>query len=41
MNDFIERKVHLIHRKQIPLLHNTVLILFYEGARLMMSDEYK
>ena len=25
-NDLAEFKVHLIHRKQVPLLHNTVLI---------------
>ena len=26
---FVEFKVHLIPRKQVPLLHNTVLILCY------------
>ena len=30
-NDFAEFKVHLIHRKQGSLLHNTVLILCDEG----------
>ena len=34
-NNFVEFKVHLIHRKQVPLLHNTVLILCYEGAGLV------
>ena len=29
---FAELKVHLIHRKQVPLLHNTVLILCDEGG---------
>ena len=29
-NDFAEFKVHLIHRKRVPLLRNTVLILRYE-----------
>ena len=33
-NDFAEFKVHLIHRKHAPLLHNTVLILCDEGAGL-------
>ena len=33
--DFTEFKVHLIHRKQVPLLHNTVLILCNEGAGLV------
>ena len=32
---FAELKVHLIHRKQVPLLHNTVLILCDEGAALV------
>ena len=27
--------VHLIHRKRVPLLHNTVLILCNEGDGLM------
>ena len=27
--------VHLIHRKPVPLLHNTVLILCIEGDRLV------
>ena len=31
-NNIAEFKVHLIHRKQVPLLHNTVLILCNEGA---------
>ena len=30
-NDFAEFKVHLIHRKQVTLLHNTVWIL-YDGG---------
>ena len=34
-NDFAEFKVHIIHRKQVPLLHNTVMILSDEGAGLM------
>ena len=34
-NSFGEFKVHLIHRKPDPLLHNTVLILCDEGAGLM------
>ena len=34
-NDFAEFKVHFIHRKQVPLLHNTVLILCDEGAGLV------
>ena len=25
-NDFAEFKAHLIHRKELPILHNTVLI---------------
>ena len=29
-NDFVEFKDLLNHRKQVPLLHNTVLILCYE-----------
>ena len=29
-NDFVEFKDLLIHRKQVPLLHNTALILCYE-----------
>ena len=33
-NDFAEFKVHLIHRKQVPLFHNTVFLLCDEGARL-------
>ena len=27
--------VHLIHREQVPLLHNAVLTLWYEGDGLM------
>ena len=27
--------VHLIHREQVPLLHNAVLILWYEGDGLV------
>ena len=34
-NDFAEIKVPLIHRKQVPLLHNTVLILCDEGDGLV------
>ena len=34
-DDSAEFKVHLIHRKQVPLLHNTVLILCDEGAGLV------
>ena len=34
-NDFDEFKVLLIHRKQVPLLHNTVLILCDEGDGLV------
>ena len=30
-----EFKVHLIHRKQVPLFHNTVLILCDEGDGLV------
>ena len=33
--DFAEFKVHLIHSKQVPLFHNTVLILCNEGAGLV------
>ena len=32
---FIEFKVHLIHCKHVPLLHNTVLFLCYEEDGLM------
>ena len=32
---FAEFKVHLIHRKQVPLLHSTVLILCDEGDGLV------
>ena len=28
-------KVHLIHSKRVPFLHNTVLTLCYEGDRLV------
>ena len=34
-DDFAEFKVHLIHRKQVHLLHNTVLILCDEEAGLV------
>ena len=34
-NNFDQFKVHLIHRKQVPLLHNTLLILCNEGAGLV------
>ena len=34
-NHFAEFKVYLIHRKQVPLLHNTVLILYDEEAGLV------
>ena len=33
--DFAEFMVHLIHRKRVPLLHNTVLILCDEGDGLV------
>ena len=29
-NDFVEFKAHLIHRKHVPLLHNTEVILCYK-----------
>ena len=32
---FAEFKAHLIHRKQVPLLHNTVFILCDEGDGLV------
>ena len=38
-SNFAEFKVHLIHKKQVPLIHNTVLILCDEGAGLV--DVYK
>ena len=38
-NDFAECEVHLVHRKQVPLLHNTVLILCDEGAGLLAVKE--
>ena len=41
---FAEFKVHLIHRKQVSILYNTVLILCDEGAGLvvmMMSKMLK
>ena len=34
-SDFAEFNVRLIHRKQVPPLHNTVLILCNEGAGLV------
>ena len=34
-SDFTEFNVPLIHRKQVPLLHNTVLILCDEGSGLV------
>ena len=34
-NGFIEFKAHLIHREHVPLLHNTVLIVCYEGDGLV------
>ena len=34
-NHFAEFKAHLIHWKQVSLLHNTVLILWDEGAGLV------
>ena len=37
-NDFVEFKVHLIHRKQVLLLHGTVDILCYEGDALGTRD---
>ena len=38
-NDFAEFKVHLIHRKHVPLLHNTLLILCDEGDGLVAVDK--
>ena len=32
---FADFNVHLIHRKQVPLLHNIVMILCYEGDGLV------
>ena len=40
-NDFAEIYVPLIHRKQVPLLHNTVLILCDEGDGLVAVKEQK
>ena len=34
-NDFAEIQVPVFHRKQVPLLHNTVLILCDEGDGLV------
>ena len=34
-HDIAEFMVRLIHRKQVPLLHNTVLILCNEEAEMM------
>ena len=34
-NDIAEFEVPLINRKQVPLLHNTLLILCNEGAGLV------
>ena len=34
-NNFAEFMVHLIHRKRVPLLHNTVLIVCNEGDGLV------
>ena len=34
-----EFKVHLIDRKQAPLLHNTVFVLCNEGAELVAVHE--
>ena len=40
-NDFAEFMAHLIHRKRVPLLHNTVLILCDEGDGLVaVFEEY-
>ena len=39
-NDFVKVKVHLIHRKRVPLLHNTVLILYYEGDGCVHCHTY-
>ena len=39
--DFAELKVPLIHRKQVPLLHNTVLILCDEGDGLVAVEKKK
>ena len=41
-NDFAESIAHLIHRKWVPLLYNTVLILCDEGdglAAMLMWPE--
>ena len=35
--DFAEFIVHLIHRKRVPALHNTVLILCDEGDGLVAA----
>ena len=35
MNNFVEFMVNLIDRKQVPLLHSTVLILCNEGNRVV------
>ena len=35
ISDFAEFKVHLTHRKQVPRLHNIVLIFCDEGAGLV------
>ena len=35
---FAEFKVHIIHRKQAPILHNTVLILCDEGNGFVAVD---
>ena len=37
-NEFAEFMVHLIHRKRVPLLHNTVLILCDEGVGLLAVE---
>ena len=34
-NNFVKFKVHLIHRKRVPLLRRTVLIFCDEGAELV------
>ena len=38
MDGFAEFKVHLIHRKQVPVLHITVLILCDEGDGMVALD---
>ena len=37
-NEFAEFMFHLIHRKRVPLLHNTVLIICDEGDGLVAVE---